>query len=147
MTTNLTGIIHKRKDLALKDEMMDQIKRQVVSGNNGRTAPAPARQIAQVADASTLTVLCAPEQYSASSIAHAVEDCNAHLLNLNITDGRTSDGRLMVDIRVNHRNPASVIRSLERYGYEVAGILEPLSDAETEQMRERINELMHYLNI
>ena len=38
-----------------------------------------------VADSSRLLVGCSREDYSASRIAHAVEDCDAHLLNLNVT--------------------------------------------------------------
>ena len=147
MTTNLTGIIHKRKDLALKDEMMAQIKRQVKADGAVHQVAAMARLMPQVPDASTLTVICDPMEYSASAIARAVEDCDAHLLNLNVTSERTSDGHLMIDLRIDHRNPASVIRSLERYGYEVAGTSASLSDAETQQMRDRVNELIHYLEI
>ena len=40
---------------------------------------------------------------------------------MNVTDGFTDDGRMLVHLRVNRRNAAAVARSLQRYGYEVVG--------------------------
>ena len=85
--------------------------------------------------------------YSASRIARAVEDCDAHLLNLNITsDGENFDNRIIAELRVSHRNPESVGRSLERYGYEVVDA-EGAPLADDSLMRSRYDELMHYLGI
>ena len=114
-----------------------------------------------VAESSRLLVSCRPEDYSASRIAHAVEDCDAHLLNLNITSmggkednefflaGREEDSGkfpLVFDIRVSHRDAGRVSRSLERYGYTVlqsAGA--PSADEQT--MRNRIDNLFRYLEV
>lgn len=112
-----------------------------------------------VAESSRLLVGCRREDYSASRIAHAVEDCNAHLLNLNVTaidqtagfdevEDYTSDGKFPVvcDLRVSHRNAESISRSLERYGYTVI----MSSDNETTDdntLRRRINELFRYLEV
>lgn len=112
-----------------------------------------------VAESSRLLVGCRREDYSASRIAHAVEDCNARLLNLNVTsmdndkdydidgDG-TSDGKFPVvcDIRVNHRNAEHISRSLERYGYTV---LEATTSEKPDEstLRQRINEFFRYLEI
>lgn len=112
-----------------------------------------------VAESSRLLVGCRREDYSASRIAHAVEDCNAHLLNLNVTSaGQTAgydsgdedfvDGKFPVvcDLRVSHRNADSISRSLERYGYTV--IMSSDSEAPDDStLRQRINELFHYLEI
>lgn len=98
-------------------------------------------------DASRLTVTCRPGDYSASAIAHAVEDCNAHLLNLNVTSDTDADGDLTVELRISHRDTGAVARSLQRYGYTVASGLSDMSDAELQVMRERVNELIHYLEI
>lgn len=68
-----------------------------------------------------LTVKCAPGDFMASAIARAVEDCDAHLINMNVTSARHDDGALLVHLRINRRNAATVIRSLERYGFEIAG--------------------------
>lgn len=89
-----------------------------------------------------------PEDYSASRIAGAVEDCNAHLLNLNVTRLLTDRGQLIVDLRINHSDSSNVARSLERYGYEVIDHGNPHdADAETERARNRADELLRILNI
>lgn len=62
-------------------------------------------------DASRLTVTCRPGDYSASAIARAVEDCNAHLLNLNVTSDTDADGDLTVELRISHRDTGAVARS------------------------------------
>ncbi len=112
-----------------------------------------------VGESTRLLVGCRAEDYSASRIAHAVEDCNAHLLNLNITPpfGQHPDEArqlnpddiaqfpVLFDIRVSLRNATSIARSLERYGYHVLDALEPdLADDETS--RERYLQLIRYLN-
>ena len=50
-----------------------------------------ARLFPQVDESTELTITCRPSQYSASAIAHAVEDADAHLLNLNVTAGTAPD--------------------------------------------------------
>jgi hypothetical protein len=95
-----------------------------------------------------LTICCRPSQYSASVIARAVEDCDAHLINLNVTADKSAEGDLVVDLRINHRHGEAVARSLERYGYDVVSINGGADDDPTEELaRERIGELLHYLNI
>ena len=108
-----------------------------------------------VAESSRLLVGCRREDYSASRIAHAVEDCNAHLLNLNVTsfgdgfraddDGEYDTPRFPVvfDIRVNHRNARSVGRSLERYGYTVPDTAD--ANEPDEVTADRIEGLLRYL--
>lgn len=107
----------------------------------------PERLFPQQPECSELTVRCRRNDYSASAIARAVEDCDAHLINLNVTSLRGEDtDDLLVDLRINHRNALSVARSLERYGYEVvelAGLDADISDA----VRDRIDQLMMNLDI
>lgn len=108
-----------------------------------------------VADSSRLLVGCSREDYSASRIAHAVEDCEAHLLNLNVTsfnsgyDADTyyadnSKFPVVFDIRVSHRNADSIMRSLERYGYTVLDT-EDAPGADNDTVRERIDLFFKYL--
>ncbi len=74
-------------------------------------------------ESSRLLAMCLPSDYSASRIARAVEDADAQLLNLNVTsDTLNLDNRVVFELRVNHRSPDAVARSLERYGYEVADL-------------------------
>ncbi len=97
-----------------------------------------------------LVVACRPNDFSASALARAVEDSDAHLLNLNVTDRRLDDGRITIELRTNHRNGASTARSLERYGFEVVAIdgLAPDGDAKIDDtLRRRAAELTHILEI
>ena len=97
-------------------------------------------------DSTEMVIACTPEDYSASIIARAVEDCNAHVLNINLTGERTETGKLVVDIRFDHRNGANIVRSLERYGFEVLDYAG--SDNEDDDTaRLRAVELMKLLDI
>lgn len=98
-------------------------------------------------EASRLLVSCLPSDYSASRIARAVEDADAHLLNLNVTsDGELLDNRVVTELRVSHRSPMAVARSLERYGYEVVDV-EHDSLADDPLASERLNELLYYIDL
>lgn len=115
-----------------------------------------------VGESSRLLVGCRREDYSASRIARAVEDCDAHLLNLNVTsmgisadeynslaDDVASDGKFPVifDLRVSHRNPSGITRSLERYGYTVLDTLSDDNSSDTAVARERIDQFLRFLEI
>lgn len=100
-----------------------------------------------VEESSTLTLAVEPDQYSASVIARAVEDCDAHVLNLNVGAERTAHGELTVYLRVNHRNGAAVARSLERFGYRVTDVSETDDGDVADSARDRVNELLRYLEI
>ncbi|MDE5662273.1 MAG: hypothetical protein K2F91_03035 [Muribaculaceae bacterium] len=115
-----------------------------------------------VSESSRLLVGCRREDYSASRIARAVEDCDAHLLNLNVTSMGDDNGKntdptdidesvygefpVVFDLRVSHRNPAGISRSLERYGYTVLSACgNDIADSDTS--RRRIDHLLRYLEI
>ena len=80
-----------------------------------------------VEDASNLLILCAPEEFSASVICNAIEDCDAHVINLNVAADRTPEGDMAVYVRLNRRVAESAIRSLERFGLYAIAL-----DADTE---------------
>ena len=96
-------------------------------------------------ESSRLLVGCAKVEFSASRIARAVEDADAQLLNLNVTSLEIEGWQVVVALRVNHRNPQSVARSLERYGYDVINF--EVSPDDDEKNRLRYDELMHYLSM
>ena len=75
------------------------------------------RMIAPRDDCSVITIECAPQDYSASTIAHAVEDTDAHLVDL--FSSPSGNGKIKVTLRVRHSDPTAAIRSLERYDYHV----------------------------
>lgn len=128
--------------MPLKDDILSQNQPLALP-----QAPDIARLFPHVDESSTLLVTCRRGDYSASRIARAVEDCDAHLLNLNVTsDSDRLDNRIVVELRVSHRNPLSVARSLERYGYEVADFDET-TPADDSIIRARLDELLHYLQV
>lgn len=99
-----------------------------------------------VDDWSRIRVTCRSSDYSAGAIVRAVEDSNAHVLNLNVTDG-SGEGLTEVELRINLRDPMAAVRSLERYGFS-AEIIDAVGDSqEIDDMRRRVDELIHYLEI
>lgn len=99
-------------------------------------------------EASVITVACHPGDYCASQLARAVEDSDAHLINLNVTDLRLDDGRITIELRTNRRDSAATARSLERYGFEV--LADDSGDSENaldDTLRLRAAELLHIINI
>ncbi|MDE6556213.1 MAG: hypothetical protein K2K55_04535 [Duncaniella sp.] len=98
-------------------------------------------------EASTLTVSCPPGDYSAARLAQAVEDVDARLLNLNMTAPDAGRERIEVELRVSHRNPASVARSLERYGFEVTATTSEALYTSPEEAADRVAELLYYINL
>ena len=107
-------------------------------------------------DTTRLLVGCNASNFSASRLARAVEDCDAHLLNLNVTDLRLDpEAPLVVDLRVNRRNAEALRRSLERYGYTVLLTERTPSDTtdltpedyHSESLRARAREMLYYINL
>lgn len=97
-------------------------------------------------ECSELSVACMRADYSASRISRAVEDADAHLLNLNVTSEVLPSGAAVVDLRVSHRDAGAVCRSLERYGYMTLNISSGY-DRMQELAAERIAELMAHIQV
>ncbi len=93
-----------------------------------------------------LLIGCRAVDYAASRIANAIEDCNAKLLNLNIMRDDDSVYELLVALRVNCVNVEAVARSLERYGYTVIDF-DCADDEDFRTLRDRVDELLRYINI
>lgn len=96
-------------------------------------------------DSSMVVVECTPQNYSASSLAHAVEDADAHLVDL--WSSPSDNGRLRVTLRVRRADPTPVVRSLERYGFDVVDSFSSSLPLQTEMALERIQALQAILNI
>lgn len=137
MTTNLIRINGKKKDLKPKDNILPP-----KSVNNHSLE----YLFPYAAESCELTIECSRSDYSASMIARAVEDAEAHLLNLNITAAEPSAGILNVALRVSHRNGGSVARSLERYGFDVIDI-QGGYDSDADLTAQRIGELLAQMEI
>jgi hypothetical protein len=95
-------------------------------------------------DSSVIEVECNTTDYSASAFAHAVEDADVHLVDLITTPA--DDGRIRVTLRVRIPDPTPVVRSLERYGYEVVSAYGSFN-ADALISAERLSELQVYLNV
>lgn len=110
----------------------------------------PEELYAPASEASHLVVACRRSDYSASRIAHAAEDADAHVLNLNVTSLRHEgmDDHVVVALRVGRREAGAVARSLERYGYEVLGTDGGATDgADDDTARSRAAELLRYIEM
>lgn len=101
---------------------------------------------ATLPDTTDLLVSCSPADYSASAIARAVEDCDAHLLNLCVNPRRDDAGRLQISLTVNRLNGTAIARSLERYGFSVDSVTGP-GGAVDNSLRDRALEVIHYLEV
>ena len=78
------------------------------------------RVVASRYDCSVIELECTPADYSASLLARAVEDTDAHLVDLLTVP--SDGGRLHVTLRVRCEDPTAAVHSLERYGYNVTDI-------------------------
>lgn len=98
-------------------------------------------------EASEMLVAVDMMDYSASAVAKAVEDCDVSLLGLSVTGMASPSGRRIVWLRVGARNTHGVERSLARYGYETVFALNADSTTVSDIDRDRINELLRYLEV
>ncbi len=106
-------------------------------------------------DSSVITAECSADRYSASAIAHAVEDADSHLVDLLTgpaqypTDGVapvTYNDRIRITLRVRTLTPEHVIQSLERYGYNVVDT-GGHNSLEADLFAERLASLNSLLNV
>lgn len=109
------------------------------------TVKAMARTTGARDDSSVVVIECSPEDYSASLLAHAVEDADAHLVDL-LSAPAPDGNHLRVTIRVRMRDPETAIRSLERYGFRVVDA-HGISDETPSVLEERLAALQIFLNV
>lgn len=76
---------------------------------------------------SVIVVTCDRTNYSASRIARAVEDCDVHILSLAMTPDSVGYDTITVELRVDTPSATNVVRSIERYGYEVTYVDTPVA--------------------
>lgn len=127
----------------------DKISGHKLSEFNGVQTPlhySPERLFPPRDEATELSIACYRADYSASRISRAVEDADAHLLNLNLTSEVLPTGEVIVDLRISHRTPFNVVRSLERYGYKVIEVRDSSNSNDT-TLSDRISELFAYINV
>lgn len=84
-------------------------------------------------------------------IARAAEDCDTHILNLNVTSDPAPDGSspdsIVVELRIGRRDPSAVARSLTRYGFDVVDTGSSRPTEIEERAADRLRELMRRLEV
>lgn len=97
-------------------------------------------------DCSTVVVECRPEDYSAGIIAHAVEESDAHLVDLISTP--SAEGTVHVTLRVRACDPSAAICNLERRGLNVISSHSASgAGADSNTAMERLLSLQTLLNV
>lgn len=101
---HLLGVTDNGETIGIIDESS------LLEGLNGMIVPRD--------DSSVIVVETSPYSYSASQIAHAVEDADVHLVDLFTSPG--VGDIIKVTLRVRTTDPSAVVSSLERYGFDVS---------------------------
>lgn len=111
------------------------------------SSPLSPEQFTELAEMeSSLIILEIPlKDYTLTEIARIVESNNAHVMNLSIMP--ISGGSvLLVSIKLNISDISSVLRSFERFNYNVVYYF--MKEGEVNDThKERLDELMYYLNM
>lgn len=94
---------------------------------------------------SVLVLEIVPQDYSLADISRIVESNNARILNVFTRIDKDTD-RLLVILKIDMEDASPVIRSFERFNYTVLyhfmekGMVDEL-------LQQRMNELLHYMNL
>jgi hypothetical protein len=82
--------------------------------------------------------------YVLSQIAQIVESNQAKILNLFI-NAEPDSTKIQVSLRINQQNLSAIIRTFERYDYNVLASYQ--AEDQHNELQERYDELMLYLNM
>lgn len=83
------------------------------------------------------------KDYSLQQIARIVEENDAKILSLSVSQG--DEGQMELNLKINKPDLNAILQSFERFGYHVkVSYQEPMY---TEDLQKRYEELMRYLNI
>lgn len=92
--------------------------------------------------------------YSASRLAHAVEEAQAHVINLNLVSeshpatSAAGPAEVVVDVRLSEAAGTGVLRSLNRYGFQVLDIHNPADSRNDDDVTaERARQVLRMLEI
>lgn len=94
---------------------------------------------------SIIVLKVSANDYTLTQIAKLVEDNNAQIIRLEVIP--SIDGlSLLISIKMNIIDISAVLRSFERFSYEV--IYYYMKEGEiNDTLEERLNELLHYLDM
>lgn len=97
------------------------------------------------APGSTIILEVSPTDYSVTDIARIIESNNAHILSLQ-THPEDTNGQLLITLKIDAEDASAVIRSFERFNYTV--IWHFMENGMVDDIfQQRMNELIHYMNI
>ncbi len=82
--------------------------------------------------------------YALSQIAQIVESNQAKILNL-FVNSEPDSTKIQVSLKINQQNLSSIIRTFERYDYDVLASYQ--AEDQHNELQERYDELMLYLNM
>lgn len=103
-------------------------------------------EVCQVATEGTVLVLeINPQDYSLTDLARIVESNNAHILSLT-SHQIALTGKMIVSLKVDLEDASPVIRSLERFDYNLLYYFmkEGMVD---DVLKKRMDELLYYMNL
>lgn len=102
------------------------------------------RMISPRDDSSLVSVECRSEDYSAATLAQAIEDSGAHLVDL--WTAPTDHDTMLVTLRVRNTDPSSAVHHLERYGFDVTDA-SGASYMDADTAMERMRAIERFINI
>lgn len=111
------------------------------------TSPLTPEQFAELSETeNSLIILEIPlRDYTLTEIARIVESNNAHVMALSVVPVSAGE-RLMVSLKLDVDDLTSVLRSFERFNYRV--VYSYMREGEvTDRQKERLDELMYYLEM
>jgi hypothetical protein len=82
--------------------------------------------------------------YVLSEIARIIENENARILSF--ATNMQSNGFLLITLKINTENFNAILKSLERFNYEIYSYFMN-GDDESDIFQKRLDEFMHYMNI
>lgn len=83
--------------------------------------------------------------YSLSEIARIVEENDAKIFGLTVDEHPEEPGRIVVTLLVNQTESGAIVKSFERYNYNVVGLYS--SPDENLDLLDRYSLLMRYMNL
>ncbi len=95
----------------------------------------------------TLLLSMDAADYSVGLLSRLAEENDTTILNLFSYLSPHDEGKLHVSIKVNREEATPYIRSLERFGYQVDTILQPVERVDETLLRHKIDELIHYIEM
>ncbi len=111
------------------------------------TSPVSPEQFAELSESENSLIILevALRDYTLTEIARIVESNNAHVTALSVLS-LSGGSALMVSLKLDVDDPTAILRSFERFNYNVVYSLMREGEV-TDKQRERLDELMYYLEM